>query len=105
VTKLPLVLVVWEDADTGEEAVDRDTVVSYHRPTIVHTLGWVLKDDDVGVTLVNEFYSESYRGRTFIPRKMIQSVTPYNLSKPRTKHLAEIRGGASNDSHADNGPR
>lgn len=83
--KVPFVIVVWEDADCGEEAVDKHTVISYHRPTIVHTIGWVLMDDDAGITLVTEFYSETFRGRTFILRKNIISVTPIKLTKPRVK--------------------
>lgn len=84
---LPLVLVEWDDAHTGEEAIDRDTVTSYHKPTIISTLGWVLIDDEVGITLVNEYYDSSYRGRTFIPRGMVRSVTPYKLSKPRPRKV------------------
>lgn len=83
--KVPFVIVVWLDADTGEEAVDKHTVVSYHRPTIVHTIGWVLMDDEVGITLVTEYYSETFRGRTFIPRVLIQSVTPVKLTRPRPR--------------------
>jgi hypothetical protein len=104
-TKLPLVMVVWDDANTGEDSIDKDTVAGYHRPTVVHTLGWVMRDDDIGITLVNEFYEESYRGRTFIPRGMIKSVTPYNLSRPRAKRLSAIQRGTGDDQVPDNGPR
>lgn len=83
--KLPFVVVVWDDADTGEEAVTVDTVGSYHQATRVTTVGWQVKYDDTGITLVNEFYSHTYRGRTFIPHKMIVSVTPTKLTAPRRK--------------------
>lgn len=86
IDKLPLVLCEWKDANTGgDDAVTADNLDSYHKPTTVHTLGWLLKDDAEGVTLVNEVYDSTYRGRTFIYRPMIVSVTPYQLSKRRRK--------------------
>jgi hypothetical protein len=80
---LPLVLVEWLDANTDNEPVTEDNVSSVHRPYVIHTLGWVLQHDDIGITLCNEFYLDSYRGRTFIPAGMIVHVTPYNLARPR----------------------
>lgn len=79
--KLPLAIVEWHDADTGEEVVELDTVSIYHAPTKVTTLGWVMRDDAVGITLVNEYYNSRYRGRTFIPRAMIVNFTPCTLTK------------------------
>lgn len=80
----PLVLVVWKDANTGnDDVVTKDNVDQFHKPTIVSTLGWLLKNDDEGITLVNEFYEDCFRGRTFIFKPMIVSVTPFNLVKPR----------------------
>ena len=84
-----LVLVEWLDANTGsEDAVDEDTVDSYHKPTSVHTLGWVLRDNEKGMTLVTEYYDSTYRGRTFIPRICIKAVTEYKLTKPRVSKAA-----------------
>jgi len=83
---LPLVLVTWNDANVGgDDVVTLDNVNDYHKPTVVTTLGWLLKADDAGITLVNEYYEDAFRGRTFIYRPMIVSISPYNLSKPRTK--------------------
>lgn len=70
--KLPLVLVVWDDASFDHEPVTEESVDGVHHPTIVSTLGWVLRDNERGMTVVTEFYDGSYRGRTFIPRAMIQ---------------------------------
>lgn len=82
--KLPLVLCIWNDANTGtDDVVTAENLESFHKPTVVHTLGWLLRDDEKGVTLVNEYYDATYRGRTFIYRPMIISVTPFKLSKPR----------------------
>jgi hypothetical protein len=89
VTTLPLVLVIWNDAWSSETPVTLDHFV--HEPETVTTIGWLLRDDDTGVQLANEFYDDTYRGRTFIPRAMIQSVTPYALTKPRQRKVHEHR--------------
>lgn len=95
---LPLVLVTWNDANTGgDDAVTSENVDTYHKPTVVSTLGWLLKSDDLGVTLCNEFYDSIYRGRTFIYKPMIVSVTPYNLSKPRKSMRANAKDAPHHD--------
>lgn len=86
-TKLPLVVVVWNDAWASETAVTQTELV--HKPEKIVTIGWLLRDDEVGVQLANEHYDETYRGRTFIPRGMVQSVTHYQLAKPRQKKPVE----------------
>jgi hypothetical protein len=81
---LPLVIVEWNDAWVRADIpVTLDDVASSHKPEVIITLGWVLRDDDAGISLANEYYDSTYRGRTFIPRGMIKAVTPYKLSKPR----------------------
>jgi hypothetical protein len=88
--KLPLVLVEWDDAWTDHEPITEYAAGIAHGPERLRTLGWVLKEDDVGITVVNEFYGDEYRGRTFIPRGMVRSVTRYTLQKPRTgKQVAD----------------
>lgn len=78
----PLIVVEWDDASCGaDEVVDPENVT--HAPAIITTIGWEMKNDEVGITLCNEYYDKLFRGRTFIPRAMIRSVTPYKLSRPR----------------------
>lgn len=84
-TSLQLAIVEWDDAWTSEEPVSRSMAATVHKPELVTTIGWVLLDDERGITLANEYYDDTYRGRTFVPRAMIRSVTPYKLSKPRRK--------------------
>lgn len=77
---------MWNDANTGgDDAVTHENIDSYHKPTVVTTLGWLFKETEEGITLVNEYYDNTFRGRTFIYRPMIISMTPYKLSKPRQK--------------------
>lgn len=81
-----LVLCVWDDAwsDFAELVTSQDAGLK-HRPTVMQTVGWLVIDNDQGVSLFNERCldqgEESYRGRTFIPRAMVRSVTP--VIKPR----------------------
>lgn len=81
--KPPVVKVEWYDAWTKLDGVSLDDVKSYHAPTLVTTIGWLLYQDDTGVSLAPETYDELYRNRTFIPAGMIKSVTIVNLAKPR----------------------
>lgn len=84
-TKLPLVVVEWWDHNTdGDVPIDLETVDSYHKPTLITTIGWVLKEDDFGVTLVTEYYDSTYRGRTFIDKRMIKfPINHYKLTRHR----------------------
>lgn len=80
-----LVVVEWLDAWTKDEGAALDDAKGSHAPTVVHTIGWVLYEDEVGISLANEYYDDYWRGRTFIPRGMIKEVIPFKLSKPRKK--------------------
>lgn len=83
-----LVLVVWSDA--WAESGDSTSVTEAHekhRPMTMQTVGWVLREDESGISIFNERCldqgEEVYRSRTFIPRAMVKSVTP--VVKPRRK--------------------
>lgn len=83
-TKLPLVVVKWNDAWVkGDAPVVMSEVKHEHKPMPVTTIGWLLLDDEIGVQIANEFYDDAYRGRTFIMRSMVVSVTHHTLAKPR----------------------
>lgn len=83
---LPLVIVEWNDAWTNEMGVTVEDVRASHKPMVVHTIGWLLLDDEIGVSLANEHFDDgSYRGRTFILRSMVVKVEPVRLVKPRKR--------------------
>lgn len=84
-TKLPLVVVRWIDAwGDMTTAVDMAEALRAHKPEVVTTLGYVLVDDAEGIQLAGEICDDgTYRARSFIPRGMVKSVTPYKLTKPR----------------------
>jgi len=90
---MQLVVVSWNDAwaDT-DNFTTLHGIQQTHKPMAVQTIGWILQDDVLGVSLANECSAdasgtETFRGRTFVPRAMIQSVTPFKLTKPRKKGI------------------
>lgn len=86
-----LVLVVWEDAHAdASEALSLEDMAVKHRAAVFQTVGWLIIEDEKGVSVANERCldagDEVYRGRTFIPKSLIRSVTP--VFKPRKPKLA-----------------
>lgn len=94
---MDFVEVEWDDA-----WVDDDNFQSAHAMTLTHqpmrvrTRGWLIVDDATGVSLANEISTEItsgaevFRGRTFILRSMVRSVTPYKMVKAR-KPKAKVK--------------
>jgi hypothetical protein len=85
---MQIVVVNWLDAwQDQENFATAHGIASTHEPMPVETMGRLIKDDELGVSIANERSTQDghdvYRGRTFIPRAMIQSVTVYNMTKPR----------------------
>lgn len=81
-----LVKLVWKDAwaDLHEQVSVAD-VGEKHKATLMETVGWLLRNDDVGASLFNERCLDqgdgTYRGRTFVLKTMIVSIIP--VTKPR----------------------
>lgn len=74
----------WQDQDNFTTA---HGIAATHGPMPVQTIGWLLLDDAVGISIANEQSTQDgadvFRGRTFVPRAMIVKVTPYRLTKAR----------------------
>lgn len=88
---LPLVIVIWNDAHVEADLpITLETVGETHKPMVIRTMGWVLRDDEIGISLANEHYEGTYRGRTFIHRPMVISTTPYALTRPRQKRKPKL---------------
>ncbi len=90
-----LVLVAWNDAWQDQENFTSAHGISLtHHPMIVETLGWVIQEDDTGISIVNECNeqdgAEVYRGRTFIPHAMIKKVTDFRLVAPKKMKVKPI---------------
>lgn len=87
-----LVVVVWDDAwQDQDNFATAHGIQQTHTPLAVQTIGWVIQDDEIGISVANERSSEDghdiFRGRTFVPRAMIRSVTPFNLARPRKRKV------------------
>lgn len=84
----PLVAVRWLDAHCRNQGVEytEKEIDDYHRGEEVLTLGLLIKDNDLGVSLYTEETGpEEIRGLSFIPRAMIVEVIPLKVSKSRVK--------------------
>ena len=77
-TNKPLVIVRWNDADSSSIKILTETEQDYHKPVEMQTVGWLLKKDKKGVSVVNEVFQENgvpqYRGHTFVPHGMVISI-------------------------------
>jgi hypothetical protein len=88
--KRQLVVVDWLDAwQDQDNFATAHGIASTHEPMPVQTIGWLIQDDNVGVSVANEQSTQDghdvFRGRTFVPRAMIKSVSPFNLTRPRIR--------------------
>ncbi len=82
------VTVTWEDAwADGVDDTSPDKVHEKHRPIVMETRGWLLQEDDVGVSIFYERTQDqlSYRGRTFILRGMIVKIEDFPVRRVRKK--------------------
>jgi hypothetical protein len=90
--KRQIVIVVWEDAH-GDAHTEVTEDQLPHKPKLMTTLGWLLKNDAEGCSIANEHCADGdatcYRGYTFIPAKMLKSVTPFVLASPRKPRHAK----------------
>jgi hypothetical protein len=88
-TKPLMALVTWLDPSStaSGEVHHIDDLTAAHGPVTVTTMGWVLKDDDKGMSVACESLGGgSYRGFTFILKALIVSVR--YLSEKRVKKPA-----------------
>ena|SRR3990167_9633247 len=91
---LPFAICSWKDAwIDGTEAVALNDVHLNHKASMHHTAGWVLFNNDEGLSIANEYCSEdeTYRGRTYIPAGMILKLEIYSLTKPRKARVGKAK--------------
>ena len=69
--RIRLVVVTWKDAHGSPAQFKKKD----HAPLIMTTVGWLLCQDDRGLSIANERQEDGvYRGQTFIPSGMIQHI-------------------------------
>lgn len=79
----PFGRVVWNDAHTS---TDQYTELDIdHKPAEVHTYGYILRSDDVGVTVASEWMGDGYRNVTFVPRGMVIREELLRLARMKKK--------------------
>lgn len=89
------VIVEWDDAwQDQDNFATAHGIATTHGPMPVRTRGLLIQDDDVGVSVANEDSVQDgmpvFRGRTFIPRAMIRSVTEYKLARKQKKADTDV---------------
>lgn len=79
--KLKFALVIWGDAHQTLDQKTMDEVRARHHPDPIHTQGYILIDDENGISVAGELMpatngdtEESYRHLTFIPRGWVIEV-------------------------------
>lgn len=92
--KRQFVFVYWDDAwQDQENFATAHGIATTHEPMPIETAGWLIQDDEIGVSVVNERSTQDghdvFRGRTFVPRAMIKEVVPVKITRPRLKKVAD----------------
>ena len=83
----PLVIVHWLDAFCSDVTQMSEAEIP-HTPMKMRTLGWLLREDEVGVTVANESTEDKeWRGVTFIPRGMLDRVATLTPPPKRRKKI------------------
>ena len=73
----PLVAITWDDAHgSSTQDINANHLDAIHLPIIMTTVGWLIKQDEVGFTLSGEWcvVDGDYRGHTFIPFDMVKNI-------------------------------
>lgn len=83
---MKLVKVVWNDAWSNMTKHVFSEAEINHNPIIMESIGWLLKEDEVGVTIATDRVTGeefTFRGVGFIPRGMIVDVVTLYERKRR----------------------
>ena len=75
--------VIWGDAHSRSEQ-QKDTDIK-HEVEPIQTYGWVIRSDEVGVTVAGEWLPDdkTWRDTTFVPRAMVMIEIPLRLTGAR----------------------
>lgn len=95
----PFAIVVWDDVQSSATTVvTEENLHTHHTPITMKTVGWLLRDDEDGVSIACEEYWEdgipNWRGHTFILRSLVRSVTPFKLPAPRKSKVSREKAPA-----------
>lgn len=78
----PLAEVEWLDAHQQQDELTVDNILEEHKPAVIHTQGYIIINDEVGVWVASEWLpgnkaqpKDTYRQHTFIPKGMLKKIT------------------------------
>ena len=87
----PFAVVYWRDAHTVGGTTELAEHEIAHAPAHYTRYGFVLRQDQAGVTLASEHSNEhTYRGIDFIPAEMIVEIALVKLTPVRAKKTATV---------------
>jgi hypothetical protein len=100
----PLVAVRWQDAQgTATEVINENTVGKWHKPVLVTTIGWLMRQDDEGVSVCCEYCGEGdYRGHTFILAPNLVSIRILRRANPAATSAVVPNGQPSSTAKRSN---
>ena len=93
----PLVIVEWLDANATQLSSFEEHEIP-HAPMTAQTLGWLLRDDEKGVSVAGEFFEtdKTWRSVTFVPRGMVVRVRSVGRSPRGSRASARTSDTKSN---------
>lgn len=84
----PFVQISWNDAHCISGTTELSEHEIHHRPALYIVYGFVLRQDEVGITIANEVSEDgNYRSINFIPAGMIVEVLPLKVSIAKPKKI------------------
>jgi hypothetical protein len=92
-TKPQMVCVKWQDAHSpgATDVYNINDIGNVHGSLTMRTLGWLLKSDNVGVTLACEDCGDGdFRGLTHVSAAMLISLTPLKEVVAKLKTVPKI---------------
>lgn len=87
----PFVGIVWQDAHCISGASEMAEHEIPHSPALYTVYGFVLRNDEIGVTLATEVSEQNtYRSINFIPAGMIVEIVPLKVGVMKPKKAKAI---------------
>lgn len=86
--KLPYCACAWSDAHSpaATDVYNLSSIGDIHGSMTIVTSGWLLRQDDAGVTLASEWCGgDDFRGITHVPAGMVREVVMIPIPKPKKK--------------------
>lgn len=103
-----IVTVIWGDAHTDSDEQTYDEIVGAAHPSIIHTMGYVVYENEHGIVIAGEWLpatnggDESFRNTTFIPKPwIIQKAVARKKSVKRPGVLNRTPGRLDSSSPVD----